>query len=139
LGGDVVIPSLLSGTEFMAKPRAGPANPPRNKNEKEIELHRITEFHRTVRTIVLCFFGTTALAIIAWAAVRITDKPPWLQFALAVLGVIVVPSLIVRKLLLRVKLQDSPGRVDSLLRYLTTLKPSETTREQTSEEDQDAS
>jgi hypothetical protein len=65
----------------------------RLKTQEDVALARIkADVERSrlkSQTIIWCFViiaFVACVAIIAWAAVRITDKPAWLVFGLALLG-----------------------------------------------------
>jgi hypothetical protein len=79
----------------MGKAKQTPAdNAEAEKHRVGLEKLRIVEREKTKRLAILSFFGTVSLAIIAWAAVRMTDKPPWLVFALAILAAVGGPSIV---------------------------------------------
>ncbi len=59
---------------------------------EQIEILRIRETEKTKRYVILTLGVVSSLGIIAWAAVRLMDKPPWLAFALAVLAALSGPS-----------------------------------------------
>ena len=100
----------------MARPKSNASNATTNKLDKtELEWTRVIEREKTHRLATLCLFGTISVGIIAWAAVRITDKPPWLVFALSIVAVLTPPSLLIRSLWIRLKLEtrlrDAPERI----------------------------
>lgn len=65
-------------------------------------LERAKEVWRTVRWIASLTAATVMVGIIANAAVQMTDRPAWLTFALALIGVGGGPSLIAWRLWVRV-------------------------------------
>ncbi len=54
----------------------------------DLEKYRIQEAHKTWRYLGLGFLATVAIGIIAWAMVRMTDRPAWLELGLAVLSLL---------------------------------------------------
>jgi hypothetical protein len=90
------------------------------KTEEDIKLAQIkADLEKakyiciTIATCVLGILGTICISMIVWAIVQITDKPAWLEFALAILGSLGAPSLVSWRLWLRLKhcqeLLDKPG------------------------------
>ena len=77
----------------------------KEKTQADVDLERIkAELERsriicgTVRWGLGWGFATVMVGIVAWAVVRMTDKPAWLSFALAVVGAAGGPSLVVWRL-----------------------------------------
>lgn len=68
-----------------------------------LEKHKILEREKTWRLGILSFFGTIAVGIIAWSTVRMTDRPSWLVFALAVLTALGGPSIVMYRAEARLK------------------------------------
>lgn len=91
----------------------------RLKTEIDVKLARIAADRERAqlksRTIVWCYLisaGVACVGIIAWAAVRITDKPDWLVLALAMIGVGGTPSLVAWRLHWRLKRLDASIKAD---------------------------
>jgi hypothetical protein len=59
---------------------------------ERVEILRIQESQKTRRYLILTVGFIVSLGIIAWAAVQIAEKPPWLIFALAILAALAGPS-----------------------------------------------
>ena len=55
-------------------------------DRRATEFVRIVEIHRTIRTIAICVVVAIGIVAVCWAAVRITEKPPWLVLLLAILA-----------------------------------------------------
>jgi hypothetical protein len=68
-----------------------------------LEKLKILEREKTWRLGILSFFGTIAIGIIAWSTVRMTDKPSWLVFALAILAALGGPSVVMFRAEARLK------------------------------------
>lgn len=73
----------------------------RNPTPEDVELKKIDATVKSVdkacNTVLGCGLMVTAtvcVAIVAWAAVRITDKPAWLTLMLAALGLVTPPSAV---------------------------------------------
>lgn len=86
-----------AGLAIMAKAKPGDAASI-ERHRVALEKLRITEREKTKRLAIASFFGTIALGIIAWSVVRMTDRPPWLVFALAVLAACGGPSLMILRI-----------------------------------------
>jgi hypothetical protein len=93
----------------MARPRAGDAVAI-ERRRLALEKVRIVEREKTRRLAIAGFYGTVAPGIGAWAAVRMTDKPPWLAFALAILGAVGAPGLLILRVERRLGRQIEAGR-----------------------------
>jgi uncharacterized membrane protein len=65
----------------------------RPTNKFDVAETRILECFRTIRLVAGFVCGTASIGIIAWAAVKISDKPAWLTFALAVLTALSGPTI----------------------------------------------
>jgi hypothetical protein len=59
---------------------------PVRPDPEQVDILRIRETQKTLRYLILTFGIVTSLGLIAWAAVRMTEKPPWLVLALAILA-----------------------------------------------------
>ena len=59
----------------------------------------------TVFRCVLTAAATVCVGIIAWAAVRITDRPAWVTVVLAVIGLGTPPSVVAWRVIVRLKKQ----------------------------------
>ena len=91
----------------------------KEKTAVDVELARIKadlERSRLIcSTISYCVAFASAVAcigIIAWAAVQITDKPAWLEIALAIVGLGGAPSLLTWRLYVRLKHRTSTASID---------------------------
>ena len=97
----------------------------KEKTQIDVELARIkADVDRTkarcetVSWGIVCLAVVIAIGIIAWAAVRMTDKPPWLTLILAFLGSAGAPSLVAWRLWVRVarfsaKVEPPPADCDA--------------------------
>ena len=58
------------------------------RNDFELEKLKILERGKSLRFLgaMMMLTATLCMAIIAWAAVRLTEKPPWLVFVLALIA-----------------------------------------------------
>lgn len=65
---------------------------PTRSDPEQVEILRIRETQKTLRYLILTLGTVTALGLIVWAAVRMTEKPPWLVLALAILASLSGPS-----------------------------------------------
>jgi hypothetical protein len=81
----------------------------KEKTQTDVELARIkAELERSklicgvIRWGLTGFFATLMLSIVAWATVRMTDKPAWLTFALALLAAAGGPSIVAWRLAIRI-------------------------------------
>ena len=64
----------------------------RQKESDEVLLARIKQVQFTIR-LVACLIAVVAISgIIAWAAVRINDKPAWATVAGAIIAAMATPS-----------------------------------------------
>src|SRR3954453_19186041 len=77
---------------------------------EDVELARVNASVRKVELVCntawwcgLFLAVTFWIGIIAWAAVRITDKPAWLTFFLALLGLSSPPSLVAWVVVVRLR------------------------------------
>ena len=82
----------------------------KEKSAADVEIERIRAgLKKTqvicdlVRWISGCFCFTIVVGIIAWAMVRMTDKPSWLVFALALIAAIAPPTYIAWKISVSVR------------------------------------
>jgi hypothetical protein len=82
----------------------------KDKTEIDVELTRIKAErdlardqlrHHTIRWGM--GFATVSLGIIVWAIVRVTDRPAWLTFALALLTAATPPATVAWRLAVRLR------------------------------------
>jgi phosphatidylglycerophosphate synthase len=94
-----------------------------SKGEGGVGYVRVVEIHRTIRTVVICATILLGLAIIAYVAVKLLNKPPWLQIAIILLapsGLLVTLFRVHRRYirvhnerLRRLEAERDPGRTSS--------------------------
>src|SRR5438309_7473162 len=77
---------------------------------EEVEIERIHAKLRTAEKIcdtifwcVVTVSATVCVGLIAWAVVRITEKPSWVTIILAILGLGTPPSVLAWRISLRLK------------------------------------
>ena len=87
----------------------------RPKTQEDVELARnkatLEKARLTCDTIVSClaiFAVVGCVGIVAWAMVTITDKPAWLEVALAILGLGGGPSLLAWRMYIRLHKRALP-------------------------------
>lgn len=93
-------------------------------NEHDVEIRRIVEGGRNIRTIAICTVVAIGLVCVAVAAISMT-QPPWLAFLLALIGPFGLLTALVRLILRFMKKkgdhaanlekQLDPGRSSSVL------------------------
>jgi len=93
-------------------------------NEHDVEIRRIVEGGRNIRTIAICTVVAIGLVCVAVAAISMT-QPPWLAFLLALIGPFGILTALVRLILRFMKKkgdhaanlekQLDPGRSSSVL------------------------
>lgn len=62
------------------------------RHSEQVEIIRIRETQTTRRILIITVGIVASIGIIAWAAVRIMERPAWLVFALAVLAALSGPT-----------------------------------------------
>lgn len=61
-----------------------------------LELVRITDRGRTIRTITVGACIVIGVAIVVYGVIQVVSQPPWLTLALTILAALVGPSCIIK-------------------------------------------
>ncbi len=69
----------------------------------DLEKFRALEAHKTTRYLGLGLLATISLGIVAWAMVRVTDKPAWLEVVLAMIALLSGPTFLLIRTRRRLK------------------------------------